>query len=163
MKRLLALLAVGLVLAACSGSNLTGIAAGFKERSQAPRRPLADPATATFRFEPFEGIPGNVSDELLQRIWVRAEREGLNVVKRPDGPAVFVVEGSLSAVSDDTNSLVFYSFDVTDITGRRLHRITGRKRSEDSDGDPWAGVTSQDLDVIARRLALLLDAWLHAA
>jgi hypothetical protein len=151
-----------MMVAACDAPRLTGIAADLDQRFAAPERPLADPATATFAFEPFAGVPGNVGDDLLRRLWQRSEREGLNVVKRPGGPALFRVEGTLTAVSDDTNAVIFYVFDVTDVSGRRLHRITGRQRTEESDGDPWANVESRDLEFIARRVAALLDAWLHA-
>jgi len=163
IRRTIALLLLASLVAGCDASGLTGIAAGLDERMAPPQRPLADPETATFAFEPFPGVPGNVGDDLLRRIWRRAEREGLNVVKRPGGAALFTVEGSLTAVSDDTSATVFYVFDVNDVTGQRLHRISGRQRSENTEGDPWAAVDGDDLDMIARRLAALLDAWLRAA
>lgn len=156
-------LTLALTLAACDAPRLTGIATGLGMSTDFPRRPLADPAEATFAFEPFPGVPGNVSDDLLRRIWRRAEREGLNVVKRPGGQALFRVDGTLTAVADDSNSTIFYVFDVTDVTGRRLHRISGRTRSNSSEGDPWAAVQTGDLDVIARRLVALLRAWLYTA
>lgn len=162
IARALALVLAAALAAGCDAPRLTGIAAGLDERFAAPVRPLADPAEATFAFEPFEGVPGNVGDELLRQIWRRAETEGLKVVKRPGGAALFTVEGTLTAISDDTNSTVFYVFDVKDVSGRRLHRISGRQRSDDTEGDPWAGVQDSDLDHIARRVTALLDAWLHA-
>jgi len=155
-------LALLLGLGACAAPNLTGIAAGLTTAMEAPRRPLAEPSTATFAFEPFAGVPGNVGDDLLRRIWEEAEREGLNVVRRPGGPALFTVEGTLTAVTDDTNSLVFFVFDVRDVGGRRVHRISGQQTSNESEGDPWASVRGRDLQIIARRLAALLRAWLNA-
>ena len=157
------LLAAALLLTGCDAPQLTGIAAGLENNMAAPRRPLVDPAEATFAFEPFPGIPGNVGDDLLRRIWNRAEREGLTVVKRPGGRATFRVEGTLTAVSDDANALLFYVFDVKDVTGRSLHRISGQQVSDDSEGEPWASVENRDLDLIARRLAALLRAWLYAS
>ena len=160
---LLALLAMG--MGGCDAPQLTGVAAGLDELSEtiaAPERPLADPEAATFAFEPFAGVPGNVGDTLLREIWRRAETEGLNVVKRPGGSALFTVEGTLTAVSNDANSTVFYVFDVKDVSGQSLHRISGRQRSAETEGDPWAAVQGRDLDLIAKRLAALLDAWLHA-
>lgn len=154
-------LAAALALAACNSDGLSGIAAGVGGGDlRAPRAPLADRETATFHFLPFAGVPGNIGDDLLRRIWLQAEREGLNVVKRPGGPALFTVEGALTAVSDDTNSQVFFVFDVKDVSGQRLHRITGEQRSDDSEDDPWANVRNKDLDIIALRLSALLAAWL---
>lgn len=155
-------LALSLLLGACAGQGLTGIAAGVGENMGPPRPPLADPAQATFQFLPIPGIPVQVADELLSRIWRRAEREGLNVVKRPGGPALFTVEGTVVGVSDDTNSTIFFTFNVLDTTGRRLHTISGIQNSEETDGDPWSNLEDRDLDLIALRLAALLRAWLYA-
>ncbi|WMS43877.1 hypothetical protein RDV64_05650 [Acuticoccus sp. MNP-M23] len=162
MIRAALLLVVAVTLAACQQPSLTGIAAGVGREMAPPRAPLADPADATFAFLPFPGIPGNVSDALLRRIWLRAGQEGLTVIKRPGGPALFTVEGSLTATSNETNSLIFYVFDVKDISGRRLHRIVGEQRSEESGGDPWDNVNRDDLDLIAIRLSALINAWLNA-
>ena len=162
MIRLAFVLGLVVALGACAAPNITGIAAGVGENVSAPRRPLADPELATFQFELVPDIPVTVSDEFLRRIWRRAEREGLQVVKRPGGPALFTVEGTMTAVTDDTNSLIFFTFDVYDTAGRRLHRISGQQGSEETDGDPWANVENRDLDLIATRLAALLRAWLYA-
>lgn len=124
---------------------------------------LESPLDASFAFEPFIGVPGNVGDDLLRRIWNRAEREGLAVVKRPGGVATYHVEGTLTAVSNDANSVVLYVFDVTDASGQRVHRITGRQQSDDGEADPWTAVKETDLDLIARKLAALLRAWLYTA
>ena len=130
MIRLAFVLGLVVALGACAAPNITGIAAGVGENVSAPRRPLADPELATFQFELVPDIPVTVSDEFLRRIWRRAEREGLQVVKRPGGPALFTVEGTMTAVTDDTNSLIFFTFDVYDTAGRRLHRISGQQGSE---------------------------------
>ncbi len=162
-RRLAPLLAAAVLLAGCDAPQLSGIAAGLETNMNAPQGPpLANPADATFAFEPFPGIPGNVGDDLLRRIWQHAEREGIQVVKRPGGSALFTVEGTLTAVSNDTNSLIIYVFDIKDVTGRRLHRISGRQRSQESEGDPWSSVASGDLDEMARRVVALINAWLHA-
>lgn len=162
MIRLACALVLAVVLAACAAPNLTGIAAGVGENVSAPRRPLPDPAQATFMFELIPGVPVSVADDMLRYSWRYAEREGLNVVKRPGGPALFTVRGTMTTVTDDTNSLIFFTFDVYDTAGRRLHRISGQQGSEETDGDPWANVEEDDLELIATRLAALLRAWLYA-
>ena len=156
------ILVAALLLAGCDAPRLTGLATGIGTNAYEPIPAIGAPEEATFTFEPFPGVPGNVGDELLRRIWRRAEDEGLTVIKRPGGRALFNVEGTLTAVSEDTNALVFYVFDVKDNTGRRVHRVTGIKRSNSSEGDPWASVNEADLDIIARRLAALLRAWLYS-
>ncbi|MEM7694728.1 MAG: hypothetical protein AAF318_09775 [Pseudomonadota bacterium] len=161
MIRLCALLCA-LALSACAAPTVSGIAADVGVNFDKPRGPGIDPEKATFAFLPFEGVPGNAGDDLLSRIWKNAEEEGLTVVKRPGGRALFTVKGAITAVSDQTNSTVFYVFDVNDTAGRRLHRISGEQRSGDGDIDPWGGVAGRDLETVANRLAALLKAWLHA-
>lgn len=155
-----------LVLALCAcnapGPGFTGVAAGIDDAMEPPRRPAADPSTVTIAFQPVPGIPGNVGDELLRSLWEASEREGLTVVKRPGGRATFFVDANVAGVSDDTNGLVFYVFNVRDVTGRRLYRIYGQEATGSTGGDPFAGTTEQDLDLIARRAVVQLKAWLNA-
>ncbi len=103
-----------------------------------------------------------MGDELLRSLWEASEREGLTVVKRPGGRATFFVDANVAGVSDDTNGLVFYVFNVRDVTGRRLYRIYGQEATGSTGGDPFAGTTEQDLDLIARRAVVQLKAWLNA-
>lgn len=154
--------AAALLVAGCNAAQISGIAAGFHEDSGRIRAPLADASEASFAFQPLPGIPGNLADDMLRRLWDRAEQEGLIVVKRPGGASRFEVDGTLQAVSNDSNALIFYVFDVRDVSGRRLHRISGRQPSNASLGDPWAAVDDRALDAIAVRVAALLKAWLHA-
>lgn len=149
-------------LAACDGPNISGIAADFRQDTRPPRSPVANPDDATFYFNPFPGMPGNIADDLLRRLWKRTEEEGLNIVKRPGGPARFHIDGTITAVSEDTTSIIFYVFDVRDVDGRRLHRISGQQPSDASLGDPWNAVDKGALDAIARRFAALLRAWVYA-
>ncbi len=151
-------------LAACNGPGpgFTGIAAGIDAAMEPPRRQLANPESATFAFNPVPGIPGNVGDQLLTSLWAASEREGLNVVKRPGGRATFFVDANVAALSDDSNGVVFYVFNIRDVTGRQLYRIYGQERIGSSGGDPFTGTTDTDLDLIARRAVVQLKAWLYA-
>ncbi|MEM0907917.1 MAG: hypothetical protein AAGJ94_11170 [Pseudomonadota bacterium] len=162
MIRALLIALVVLAVGACESPRLSGIAADVGIDLEPPTPAPVDPSVATFAFLPIPGIPGDAADEMLRRLWTRAEREGLNVVKRPGGRALFTVEGTLTAVADDTNALVFFVFDVKDVEGKRLHRISGQQTSEESENDPWASVEERDIDLIARRVTALLRAWLYA-
>ncbi|MEM8665761.1 MAG: hypothetical protein AAGF49_16775 [Pseudomonadota bacterium] len=159
---ILVVAALALALSACDGPQISGIAAGFREDMAPPRSPVANPHDATFYFNPFPGMPGNTADDLLRRLWKRTEDEGLLIVKRPGGPARFQIDGTMTAVSEDTTSLIFYVFDIRDVDGRRLHRISGQQPSGASLGDPWNAVDKDALDSIARRFAALLRAWVYA-
>ncbi|XWN32327.1 MAG: hypothetical protein ROR55_04195 [Devosia sp.] len=162
MVRALLILLLAGVLVGCDSPRLTGVSAGLGERLALPAGPTVPPESATFYFEPFPGMPGNIADDLTRKMWRRAEREGLTVVKRPGGPAIYTIDGVLTATSDDTNLVIFYVFDVKDVTGKRIHRIAGEQTADRSGSDPWAGVDAVELDLIARRVVALLRAWLYS-
>jgi hypothetical protein len=152
---------VALLVAACGADRFSGIT--DLTPPEARRSAPIDPASVTFAFAPFENIPGNVGDDLTRFLVDASRSEGLDVLRRPDAPATYRVDGVASAVSDDTNSIVFYVFDIYGEDGARLHRIRGQQSSAASRGDPWAGVQSADLRIIAARVAAQIRAWLSAA
>ncbi|WP_018699425.1 hypothetical protein [Amorphus coralli] len=160
--RLILMIAVavaGLTLAACGGpSRLSGVV----------NLPGADETTAepipkdevTVAFEPFTGIPGNIADELAGEIAAAAEVRKITLVKRLGSPATYRVKGFLSAISSDNAANIVYVFDVFDASGKRLHRITGERQAGVYAGDPWSGVGTAQLSLVATDVIFQLDAWL---
>lgn len=160
-REIAAVVLASLLVCGCSASRLSGIV--DLARPNTARAGPIDPASVTFAFEPFRGIPGNVGDNLMRQIARAARAEELRLVRRPGAPATYRVEAYLSAISDETNSVVFYAFDIENADGARLHRISGQQTSAPSLGDPWSGVESQALRLIAERLVAEMGAWLAAA
>ena len=160
-RRLLAFCAaaaLGLAVAGCGSSGLSGVAnlGGASKTALAP----VSKETATIAFEPFTGMPGNIADALSQEIAVQAEANRINLVQRVGAPATYRVKGFLSAVSSDNGANVVYVFDVFDATGKRLHRISGERQAGVSSGDPWSGVGTTTLTQIATDVVFQLDVWL---
>lgn len=114
----------------------------------------------TLAFEPFTGIPGNVADDLASEIAAAAKLKKITLVKRVGSPATYRVKGFLSAISSDNAASVVYVFDVFDANGKRLHRITGERQAGVYAGDPWSGVSTSQLNLIATDVIFQLDAWL---
>lgn len=161
-RRLALLLLAG--LAGCTtGSSGPANLWGVVTPTDMGGRPPADPATATFRLEPFTGGPGNTLDALQSDIERAAERAELRLARPTDPPATYRVKGHLTAIGSDQGTTVTYVFDVFDAGGTRVYRFIGSEPSGASEGDPWAGVNQSTLAIIAERTVETLKAWLHGA
>ncbi len=158
------MLALPLVLAGCGNITPPDLIGGspLYDSSAAPAANV--PASeATFAFDPIAGAPGNTIDDLSRKIGDTAREEGLTLVRRSGVQATYRVKGHLSAVGNNTASTVIYVFDVYDTAGRRLHRFSGQETGSAVSADPWSGVDSDALDLVARRTVLALKAWLTRA
>ncbi|MDJ0931570.1 hypothetical protein [Breoghania sp.] len=159
-----------LALAGCAGNIPPDLVGGSgtpqRQQSAPPAESIAPsvPASqATFAFEPFVGVPGNTADSLSRRIGAEAKKEGLTIVRRIGAPATYRVKGHLSAVGNDTSSTIIYVFDVYGSNGQRLYRFSGQETSSETSGDPWSGIDSDTLDLLAKRTVLALESWLSNA
>ncbi|WP_209015869.1 hypothetical protein [Roseibium sp. RKSG952] len=120
-----------------------------------------DTSKVSFAFEPLTGIPGNLADQLSESIGNEASKQGLTLVRRVGAESTYRVNGYLSAAGDPSETVVFYVFDVVDNSGRRVNRISGSERISGTSGDPWQAVSSTDLERIANRVVVRLEAWLN--
>lgn len=159
---LAAAIALAALAAGCAGPQGAGVVALGDVRGYQP--PAVAVEGARYHFTPFEGVPGNIGDQVLRDLRREARAEGITVVRRADRPTDFRVVGHMSAVTNDTTSIIFYDFDVVDATsGALVHRISGQQTSSPSRGDPWARVEREDLRHMARVVAARLGAWIRAA
>lgn len=158
LLRISAAAALGLAVAGCGSSGLSGVAnlGGANKTGLAP----ISKENTTIAFEPFTGMPGNIADALAGEIAIQAEANKIKLVQRIGAPATYRVKGFLSAVSSDNGANVVYVFDVFDASGKRLHRISGERQAGVSSGDPWSGVATAQLTQIATDVIFQLDVWL---
>lgn len=154
--------ALALLLAACAG-NPAPPAYVSNSRSQPATVPVPSvPADqATFAFEPFTGAPGNIADALSRQIGAESRNQNLRLVRRVGAPATYRINGYLSASGDQSQTTLFYVFDIVDAGGNRLHRILGQESAPGSSGDPWSGIDDDALNRAARRSVAELAAWLR--
>lgn len=154
--------ALALLLAACAGDPTPSASISGASAPAASRPVPSVPADqATFAFEPFTGAPGNIADALSRQIGTEAREQNLRLVRRVGAPATYRINGYLSASGDQSQTTLFYVFDIVDAGGNRLHRILGQESAPGSSGDPWSGVDDTALNRAARRSVAELAAWLR--
>jgi hypothetical protein len=89
-----------------------------------------------------------------------AQVRKLNIVQPNDPSATYVVKGYLSAIGDSGGTLLVYVWDVTDPSGKRLHRVSGQEPGSGSSTDPWAGIKDEAVTVAAGRTIDALVDWI---
>lgn len=116
-------------------------------------------ADAKFAFVEITGAPANHVIEFQRAIDAEAKARNLTIVPEGDPSATYVVKGYLSAIGDRGGTLLVYVWDVADMTGKRLHRVTGQEPAGGSGTDPWRGVNSEAVRIVAQRTIDDLVAW----
>lgn len=114
---------------------------------------------AKFAFVDITGAPADHVIEFNRAIKSEAKTRNLTIVPEDDPSATYLVKGYLSAIGDSRGTLLVYVWDVTDPSGRRLHRVTGQEPAGGSSTDPWSGVDSSAVRVAAQRTIDDLVAW----
>ena len=154
--------ALALLLAACAGNPAPpAYVSDTRSRPAAVPVPSVPADQATFAFEPFTGAPGNIADALSRQIGAESRNQNLRLVRRVGAPATYRINGYLSASGDQSQTTLFYVFDIVDAGGNRLHRILGQESAPGSSGDPWSGIDDDALNRAARRSVAELVAWLR--
>ncbi len=149
------------ILAGCAANPIPPSSIGDMIETKSAH-PTVSPEKATFAFEQLTGVPGNIADNLSEKLGNRAAAADLNLVRRAGAPATYRVKGFLTAAGDQYTTNVFYVFDIIDVNGNRVHRIDGQEQTNGNSGDPWADVSNDALKRIASRTIASLKAWLHS-
>jgi hypothetical protein len=162
-RALAATLLVGLsaLVAGCeSGGGLLGSNQSAQPEAQlapAPQQPIAQTRVSV---APVIGAPDGVSKQLFQDFSAAIGQKNVAVVSAQD-KADYALRGYIVAARDKSGTKVSYIWDVADAGGRRVNRITGEEIVAGSPAaDPWASVTPQVTQSIARKAADSLTAWL---
>src|SRR5690606_9410221 len=67
------------------------------------------------------------------------------------------------AAKEKDGTKVSYIWDVTDPTGKRVHRITGEEVAGKTDSrDPWTAVTSEVMESITSKTATAIATWMQS-
>ena len=155
------LIAAAFALSGCSNAptTLSGLASPAKAVEVAPN---VDPKKALFAFEPFDGVPVNIGDNLTQRLMANASTYEINIIPRLQDDATYRVRGHIEATSDNTATIISYIYDVFDSNGARVHQINGQEIAGASLGDPWSPVADGAIDQIAIRSLIEIRNWLYS-
>jgi len=154
------------VLASCTGISLPPMGEGPPRISPAGSRAMgAAPvkgADAKFAFAPTTGVPATLKRALTRGIEREAETRRITLVEVDDPAATYRVKGYMSAIGDMAGTNLDFVYDVNDMMGQRLHRISGQEPGNPAI-DPWAGINEEAVSAAARRIIDALAAWSQAS
>jgi hypothetical protein len=162
-RRFLVALLAGLGAGACSSVSLPKMAegppkVGVRSAMRLGPAPIKV-ADAKFAFAQISGAPSTHVIEFTRALNSEAEARHLTIVPEDDPSATYLVKGYLSAIGDRGGTLLVYVWDVTDQSGRRLHRVTGQEPAGGSGTDPWQGIDSDAVRTVAERTIDDLASW----
>ncbi|MCW5693739.1 MAG: hypothetical protein KIT48_15370 [Pseudolabrys sp.] len=156
-----------LALAGCesSGSSLfSSLTSSPETATPEPAKPVAQQATlARIALAPVIGAPDAVSRQMADQIVQSAERQRISLINDRDAKGDYTLRGYIVASKDRSQTKVSYIWDLTDPTGKRVHRVTGEEHAPAGAAkDPWAAVTGALTQSIADKTATQLATWVAA-
>ena len=140
-------------------------------RLDPPRAPVREPIAAVREPEPVEpepqiaavqsgparialaevsGVGVDAAQPLATRFGAQAKAHGLAFTAASDTTATHVMKGYFTVSEDEGRSVVNYVWDISDRSGKRLHRIQGSEPGGGS-GSGWEGVKPAAMQAIADR------------
>jgi len=153
---------VGLGLGGCETAG--SIFPTFSSDSSAPVEGATQIAPAQIpkiAIAPIIGAPDTVAKQLQTQLTTAIETQKVSVARPPNDKGELTLRGYIVSAREKTKTKVSYIWDVTDQTGKRVHRITGEEIVAGAQGkDPWASVSPQIVDTIANKTTASLTTWL---
>jgi hypothetical protein len=135
--------------------------------SSAPQTSLALPSagpvatqTAKIQIAPVIGSPESVARDLQSQLASSIGRNGITVATASNTSSEYVVRGYIVAAREKTKAKISYIWDVTDQSGKRVHRVTGEELVAGAGKDPWASVTPTVVQSIADKTSKQIASWL---
>jgi len=120
---------------------------------------------AQFAVAPVIGPPENVSGELRNQLISDLERQNLRVAKAPEEKAEYTLRGYVvsSLEKKGNKSKISYIWDVTDSSGKGVHRVSGEETAPAGKSkDPWATVTPTVVQSITSKTVTSVAGWMPA-
>ncbi len=144
----------------------------FSSSSDTPTASVASPPPAAAPTQPAQlaiapviGPPENVSKDLQTKLLADIEGHNIRVAKSPNEPAEYTLRGYVvsSLEKKGQKAKISYIWDVTDASGKGVHRVSGEETAKAGKGaDPWAAVTPPVIDAISTKTVSSIAAWLPA-
>lgn len=155
-------LAVG--LAGCeTATSLFGSSGDTPTASVATQPPPVPKGPAQIAIAPVIGPPETVSKQLQAQLATDIARHNITVATEPGQTAQYTLRGYVvsSLVKKGSKSKVSYIWDVTDGTGKGVHRVSGEATAPaGASKDPWAAVTPPVVESIAAKTVSSIATWL---
>jgi hypothetical protein len=107
------------------------------------------------------GPPDGVSKQLQAQLVTDIERQNIRVAK-PGEPAEYTLRGYVvsSLEKKGSRTKVSYIWDVTDGSGKGVHRVSGEETAPAKSNDPWSGVSASVVEAITGKTVASLAKWL---
>lgn len=119
--------------------------------------------SAKIAIAPVIGSPDNVARDLQSQLASSIGRNGIQVATANNATGEYVVRGYIVAAREKTKAKISYIWDITDQSGKRVHRITGEEVIGGAGKDPWAAVTPPVVQSIADKTSKQIATWLSAS
>lgn len=161
----IAIIALGLAGCESSGSSLFSSLSSSGPEAATPEqaRPVQQATLARIALAPVIGAPDAVSRQIGEQIVQSAERQRITLINDRDARGDFTLRGYIVASKDRSQTKVSYIWDLTDATGKRVHRVTGEElMPAGAAKDPWVAVTGAVTQSIADKTSTQLATWLVA-
>jgi hypothetical protein len=163
-----------IALALCAGLMAFGLAGCetgatlFGSSSETPtaavaNQPPASNQPAKIAIAPVIGPPKSVSAALQTQLSAALEKRNIRVAKTPQDKAPYTLRGYVVSAKEKSGAKtrVSYIWDVTDSTGKGVHRFTGEEvATSGKSADPWAAITPKVLETISAKTVGSVTAWL---
>ena len=153
-----ATLALLMVLAAaisgCAGGTLSGVFSGSGGNASSSN-------LAPVTFAPIIGPPAAIGNQLTAQLITAAQQKSIPVVTDKSKSATYTVRGYLAQSNEKQAEKFSYILDVTDKSGKRVHRILGEEAVPAKPGaKPWTSINQTAMQKIAAKTASDLASWL---
>ena len=154
--------ALGLAGCETAGNILGGSQVATETVAPQPAAEAAKPQmSARIALAPIIGAPDALGLQLRNQVVQAAEIQKIGILADRDPSADFGMRGYVVAARDKGGIKVSYIWDVTDLSGKRVNRITGEESVAAAPGskDPWGSVTQATTRAIADKVAASLGSW----
>lgn len=148
------LMMLATALPGCAGGALNGFFSGSGGGASSS-------GLAPVAFAPIIGPPAAIGSQLNAQLVSAAQQKSIPVVTDKSKSSTYTVKGYLAQSNDRKAEKYSYILDVTDSSGKRVHRILGEEAVPSKPGaKPWTSINQTAIQKIATRTATDLATWL---
>jgi hypothetical protein len=149
-------------LAGCeTSSSMFGGDATPAAQALAPVQSAPQTAATRLALAPVIGAPDAIAKQLTAQLTASIERQRVTIAKSPSEKVDYTLRGYVVAAKEKTATKVSYIWDVTDNTGKRVHRITGEEIISGANGkDAWASVNATVVQAVSDKTSASFGTWL---
>ena len=161
-----ALMAFGLAGCETYNSLTSSLFSSSSDTPTASVSPAMQPAAmrpAQVAIAPIIGPPEAVSKDLQAQITSDLERQNIRVAHSPGEPSQYTLRGYIvsSMEKKGGKAKVSYIWDVTDGSGKGVHRVSGEETASiGKSKDPWTAVSATVVQAISTKTATSIGTWL---